>query len=245
MRRLFVAVAVAVAALLAVTAAPVGAVHQTGSSFTVQLAEDGDATVTVEESYNLTNESERAAFEALRSNESRRQQQVTAFANRLERGATTARNATGRDVRAGEVTITATAEESTGVVRLRGSWTNVAAVNTRYNILELREPFASGFAVDRTLVVKGPDGYVRATTHPSPSRALKSSAYWGADADLSEFFARFEGPSPTPAATAQDGTPTVTAAPLTGEGLSALSSAAVLALVPALAVAFAIGRVSR
>jgi hypothetical protein len=242
----------AVAVLLAVAAVPVAAVHTTGHSFTVQLAENGDATVVVEDRYNLSNTTERETFEAIQSNESRQQAHRERVQRRLDRGASLAAEASGRDVLSGNVTLEVTEQNGTGIVRATGSWTAIAAVNTKFNILELRQPFQSGFQVNRTLVVVGPtDEYVRVATRPAPSRALKSSAYWGSDTDFSAFFVRFEGPTTATVSPAnggggnQQGTPTASAAPITGEGLSVLSQAAVVALVPVLLVVLAYRRVGR
>lgn len=240
MRRIVAVLAVAL--VLAAAVPPAAGVHRTGSSFTVHLAENGDATVVVQDTYDLTNESQRQEFEALKGDESRQQERREAFAGRLSRGADLARNATGRDVRAGEVTVNLTETDDEGVFRLEGSWTAIAAVNTEHQILELRQPFQSGFGVNRSLVVVGPEGYTRAGSNPAPSRALKRSAYWDHETDFSEFVVRFEGPTDSPTDAATDGQ-TATVAPVTGAGLSALSSAVVLALVPAVLVLLAIRRV--
>lgn len=234
-----------VAVVLAATVAPVAAVP-TAQSFTVQLAENGDATVVVEDRYDLSNETDRATFEAIRSNESRQQSHREQVQQRLGRGASLAADATGREVQSGEVTLNLTETNGTGVVRATGSWTAVATVNTKFNILELRQPFQSGFEVDRPLVVEGPNEYVRVSTRPAPSRALRSSAYWPADADLSSLFVRFEGPT-TATVSAGDGqgTPTVTVAPITSEGLSALSRAVAFALIPVLLVVVGFRRAGR
>lgn len=240
MRRIVAVLAVAL--VLATAVPPAAAVHATGETFVVRLAENGDATVVLENRYNLTNESERRTFEALESNETRRQQRADRFDVRLQEGAAMARNATDRDVQAGEVTVNVTRANDTGVFRLEGSWTALAAVNTRHNILELRQPFRSGFQVNRTLRVVGPEGYTRAGTAPNPNIARKRGAYWGVQRNTSKLFIRFEGPSPGPSPTPTD-QQTATVAPVTGEGLSALSGAVILALVPAVLVALALSRV--
>ncbi|WP_255198367.1 DUF7345 domain-containing protein [Halorarius litoreus] len=249
MRRLVAAVLAlcTVGVVLASAVVPVAAVHTTGHSFTVQLAENGDATVVVEDRYNLSNESEAAAFEAIASNESRQQQHRQQVAARLDRGASLAADASGREVQSGEVTIEVTETNGTGIVRVQGSWSNVAAVNTKFNILELRQPFQSGFEVNRTLVVAGPDAYTRVSTTPAPSRALKSSAYWGQDADLSAFFIRFEGPTTATVSASGGGSQqgTATVAPITSEGLAAFALAAAVALVPVVLLVVGFGRVGR
>lgn len=240
-----------VAVLLAVTVVPVAAVHTTGHSFTVQLAENGDATVVVEDRYNLSNDTERATFEAIATNETRQQAHRDRVDRRLDRGASLAANATGRDVQSGEVSLNVTETDREGIVRVTGSWTAIAAVNTKFNIIELRQPFQSGFEVNRTLVVLGPDEYVRASSRPAPSRALKSSAYWAADTDFSNFFIRLEGPTTATLSPeggdggTQQGTPTATVAPVTGTGLAVLSKAVAFALIPVLLLIIGFRRVGR
>lgn len=245
MRRLVALLAVSF--VLATAVVPVAGVHTTGHSFTVQLAENGDATVVVEDRYNFSNESQREAFEAIASNETRQQERRDRVARRLDRGAAMAANASGRDVRSGEVTVNVTETDDEGIVRVRGSWTNVAAVNTKFNILELRQPFQSGFQVNRTLVVSGPDEYTRVAARPAPSRALKSSAYWSKDADLSSLFVRLEGPTTATVSPADggDGEQTATVAPVSGPGLSVFARAAAVALIPALLVVLALRRAGR
>lgn len=248
MRRLVALLAVAI--VLATTVVPVAAVHTTGHSFTVQLAENGDGTIVVEDRYNLSNETERETFEAIASNETRQEQHRARVDRRLERGASLAAEASGRDVRSGNVTLNVTETDGEGIVRVRGSWTNIAAVNTKFNILELRQPFQSGFTVNRTLVVAGPQEYTRVAARPAPSRALKSSAYWSKDADLSGLFVRFEGPTTATLSPAQgdgdgQGTQTETVAPVSGPGLSVFVRAAAVALIPALLVVVALRRAGR
>lgn len=241
-----VALAVVVA-VLATAVVPVAAVHDTGHSFQIRLAQDGNATVIVEDRYDLSNETERERFEAIVLNASRREAHRRQVARRLDRGAALAAEASGRDVRSGNATLNMTETDDTGIIRVRGSWSNLAAVNTKFNILELRQPFASGFGVNRSLVVVGPTDYVRVESHPAPARALKSSAYWTADADLSGFFIRFEGPTTATLSPAGggDGTRTATVAPITGAGLSAFATAASLALIPALLFVLGLRRGTR
>jgi len=94
----------------------------------------------------------------------------------------------------------------------------------------LTKPFGTAaFALDanETLVVRGPQGYVRGPLRPEPDIARRNSAFWGGETDLSGFAARFEQPAtPTP----------------TPEGWGAVSGAALFALVPALLVAAAVLR---
>lgn len=241
MRRAFPPVALAVAAaLLVALVGPAGAVHETGSQFVVQLEADGDATVAVVDEYDLSNASQRATFEAVRDNESRRAERAAAVTDRLRTGAAAASSTTGREMRVGEATVNVTTENGTGVVRVRARWTGLAAVDRRAGYVQVSEPFASEFDVERTLVVRGPPGFTRAATRPRPGRAVKNAAFWAADADLEGFRARFTGPVPTPSAT-----PTATVAPVTVGGLTAFANAAALALLPVLLLVVALRREPR
>lgn len=51
--------------LLAAIAAPIGAVHDAGETFVVQLAANGDATPALDREYDLSNATERERFETL------------------------------------------------------------------------------------------------------------------------------------------------------------------------------------
>lgn len=232
------ALAFVLALALAAAVGPAGAVHGTGSAFVVELDADGDATVSLVDEYDRSNGSQRATFEAIRGNETRQSELAAAVTERLRDGAANAAAATGREMAVSEATVNVTSANDTGVVRVRARWTGLAAVNPDDGYVEVTEPFASGFAVDRTLVVRGPPEFERAPggTDPPPDLARKNAAFWGDQQDLSGFRARFAGPVATP---------TSTVAPVTGAGLSALANAASLALVPALLLLLALGRVER
>lgn len=248
MRRAFPTVATAIplvalaatAVLLAALVVPVGAVHDANSQFVVELEADGDATVTVVDEYDLANESQRATFETIRDNESRQADRAAAVTDRLRTGAAEASSTTGREMAVSEATVNVTTENDTGVVRVRAQWTGLAAVDREDGYVQVSEPFATGFAVERPLAVHGPQGFTRAATHPEPGRALKNAAFWAGDRDLDGFRARFTGPVSTPS-----GTPTATVAPVTVGGLSALANAAALALVPMLLLVAAFRREPR
>lgn len=211
----------ALVCLLAAAVAPAGAVHDTGHTFEVTLQSDGDATLTVERTYNLSQPAERERFETLRTNATAREERVDAFTSRLESGMATVRDSTERDPTVGDAGIEFTEANGTGTVTVGAPVSGLARVEPRAVVLT--QPFSSdSFAVNATLVVRGPEGYVRGPLRPSPDIARRNSAFWGADRDLSGFAARFEAP-PTP-------TPTP-------EGWGAFSGAAFVALVPALLVA--------
>lgn len=233
-RRLALAalVAVVTAAGLLALAAPAGAVHDTGSQFVVQLSADGDATVFREDRYDLTNDTERERFVAVRENESRRAALADRFTRRLREGLERAESATGRSMAVDGATVNVTTADDTGIVRIESRWRGLAAADRENGVVTVTEPFAGGFAVDRTLVVEGPPGWIRAGTSPEPDRALRNAAYWHREADLSGFLARFARPTPT-------------VAPVTGAGLSALATAAGLALLPVLVLLLVLPREDR
>lgn len=227
-RRLALVAVLAVVGLLAL-AAPAGAVHDTGSQFVVQLSADGDATVFLEDRYDLSAEGEREAFAAVRGNESRQAAMADRFTARLRDAAERAEAATGRSMTVEGATVNVTATDEVGIVRVESRWRGLAAVDREDGYVQVSEPFATGFEVDRPLAVHGPPGFTRASTHPEPGRALKNAAFWAGDRDLDGFRARFTGPVSTPS-----GTPTATVAPVTVGGLTAFANAAALALVPVL-----------
>lgn len=209
-------------------AAPAGAVHETGDEFRVHLQADGDARVVLKTTYDLSRPDERERFRRLRNDSAARAERVGAFRERLKRAATSAEDATGRAMRVGNVAIATERHEDTGVVRLRATWTNLAAVTSER--LVVTAPFGRSLSVNRSLVVAAPAGFERRTTRPPPARALKRQATWAADQDLSGFRAAFVGPTETPTPT---GTPTPS-------GVGAFVGAAALALLPAAALAAAL-----
>lgn len=235
--------ALGVVCLLVAAVAPAAAVQDTNEQLVVALEADGDATVTEITSYDLTNESERRTFERLESNETARQQRADQFRAHLQRGAERAAEESGREMAVSEVSVNLSRGHENGTVRLSANWSNLARAEEGAVIVT--EPFASGFQVNRTLAVEGPEGYVRAGTNPPPARALRNVAYWGPDDDLTGFQAAFAEPDATTSTPTVTTTPALTAAPVTAQGLSALFGAAALAMVPVALLVFAFGREGR
>ena len=223
-----VAASLALVCLLAAAVAPVSAVHETGQTVEVFLESDGDATLTAVTTYDLSVAEERERFESLRDNATDREQRVSAFTDRLERGMGAVREETDRDPTVGEAGIRVESANGTGTVTLSAPVSGLAAVEPRAVVLT--KPFGTeAFALgeNETLVVRGPQGHVRGPLRPEPDIARRNSAFWGGETDLSGFAVRFEQP-PTP-------TPTP-------EGWGSFSGAAFVALVPALLVAAAVLR---
>lgn len=202
-------------AALVVTAAVPGLVGgtQTGEepSFVVTLDADGSAEIAVTLTFDLTTDSERAAFEELRDNETAQAEARTKFRNRMESVAAAAQNETGREmsVEAASIELTTTDGGDTGIVVLSVTWTGLAAVEN--GRLVVTEPFASGFEPDRTFVVNWPDGHELDSATPSPDATSDTSATWDAGTDLDGF--ELAVAQPTPAATP---TPTETETPADG-----------------------------
>jgi hypothetical protein len=194
-----VAAVLALACLLADGVAPVGAVHDTGRTFQVFL-EDDDATLAVEQAYDLSVPAERERCETLRDNATARAERVTAFTTRLKGGMAALRESTERDPTLGDAGVECAVGNGTGTVTLSVPVSELARVEPRAVVLT--QPFGSptfALAENETLVVHGPAGYVRGPLRPSPDIARRNDAFWSHDGDLSGFAARFEQPpTPTP-----------------------------------------------
>lgn len=249
-------VVVLVAGTVAATV-PAGAVHESGDRLTVRLEADGDAEVIVEETFDLSVDEERAAFQRLEENATAREQRRERFADRLREAATAAGEATDREMAVSDPSIeVARTGEGTGVLRLRARWTNLAAVESGEDgrALVVTEPFAGGFEMNRTLAVRGPDGFTRAGASPRPQVARKNVAMWGPGEDLDGFEARFVGSSDQETDAGEDAggdggetdagsdgqDPTATPIP---SDTGAFLAAAAVALLPATLVALALRHV--
>ncbi|WP_225332689.1 DUF7345 domain-containing protein [Halomicrobium urmianum] len=174
-------------ALLAVAAAvPAPATAQDSEpAFVVDLAESGDAVVSVTYTFDLDGDAERQAFRELRDNESAREAFATRFGDRLRSVAANAADASGREMAIEDVTIDVQTDDRTGVVTLSADWRGLAA--TIDEGLVVTEPFASGFTPDRQFVVVLPDGYEAGEVTPEPDGTGDGRLTWSAGADLDGF----------------------------------------------------------
>ncbi|VTT87071.1 unknown [Halorubrum sp. DM2] len=211
-RTAVVTAAVAALAVIAVFLVPgvaaldgpgTGPAVEEGSSFVVALDADGDATVTVVLTYDLADDADEAAFEALRE----RPENVTdRFENRMTRIAERTAAETGREMGVSDARLEAESTDGTGVVRVSATWTNLAAVDG--DRLVVSEPFASAFRPDRPFVLVAPDGYaltdatVEADATTSTAEGSAATAEWRPGADLSGFSATL---APTEAGGVTDG----------------------------------------
>jgi hypothetical protein len=228
-----------VALLLASLVAPAGAVHNSDRQFRVQVAADGSATVVLHQSYNLSVPAERETYEAYADNATRLAERQRTFGDRLRRAAANGSARTPRDMAIADVSSSTLRINDTGTVRFQARWVGLANV-TETGVV-VTEPFASGFDPDATLVVSGPEGYVRNVTAPGPSMAQRNSAFWNERTDLTGFVARFVDPGTSSAADGGNGGDGGNDAPRSG-GVGRLVGAVGFALVPALLVVLAAKR---
>lgn len=165
--------------------APAAASGHAEEEFLVQLDAEGNADVAVTYTYDLETESEQAAFEELRTNETARRELADRFQNRLGSVADDASAATGREMAVTEGSAEIDSVNGVGVVTLTVEWTNLAAVGD--DRLTVTEPFTNGFEPDRTFTVEAPDGYGVTAATPEPSSSGGATASWGAGTSLDGF----------------------------------------------------------
>lgn len=175
---------VAVAVLLAIATVPGAAAQdeEPRERVVVELEADGDAVVTTVSIYDLTSDADREAFAAV---EDRRDALSTRYADRLSAIAEQVSAETGREMAIRDATATVERSGDVGVVRLSATWTNLAA--TDGDDLVLATPFDEGFAPDRPLVVRAPDGHEIESAAVQPTSESGDQATWSADQDLSGF----------------------------------------------------------
>lgn len=191
------AVAVAVSLLLSSAVAGVGAAAtdpdpttDAGSALVVDLAADGDATVTVLLTFDLEDDADRAAFEELKTNDTERERLETRTATRLESVAAGASEDADREMTIDGTVVSFETDDAAdrGVVAVSVAWGNLAAAED--GALRVDEPFASGFAPDRPFVLRPPEGYdLERNTH-EPSTAEDGRIVWSPGTDLDGFEVR-------------------------------------------------------
>lgn len=154
-------------------------------AFVVDLDADGSARVTLVTTFDLTTDSEREAFGALRANETAQERRADQFADRVRAIVTRAEDGTERDMAVHSPNITYTTTDDSGIVSLSVTWDGL--VVQEGDRLVLREPFASGFDIDRPFRVVAPDGYEVGTATPTPTTQQGNSAMWNANTQFEGF----------------------------------------------------------
>lgn len=180
--------AVLLAAVLLVAAlSGIGAANALeGDELIVEIDSDGDATVSLVQTFDLTTAEEREAFDDLAADEEAREALADRFERRMANVAANAGESSNREINVGGATVEAetVADGSVGVVTLSVPWTGLAQVDGAQ--LVVTAPFASGMAVDRPLTLVAPDGYTIEAT-PAPDERNERRATWEAGADLDGF----------------------------------------------------------
>lgn len=188
-RRLLPTVVVIGILVVAVVAAGSAAASEPAAepSLVVELKADGDATVAVTHTFDLTAENEHAAFKSLEADAETRDATRDRFEDRMANVAADAGDVTDRDMTVENATISleTEADESRGVVTMAVTWTALA--DRDEDRLIITEPFASGTTFDRPLRIVVPDGYTIETATPAPDTADGSTMTWDAETDLGGF----------------------------------------------------------
>ena len=186
-------VAVAVVVLLGAIAGPAAGTQTAAegsangaTALVVDLAEDGDATVTLRLTFDLDRDEERRALDRLREN---RTTIAAAFEEQMRAIAERTAAETGREMSVASADVAVTTEGSTGVVELSVAWTGLAAVEG--DRLVVSQPFADGFEPPGRFEVRAPEGYVLAETTPSAASTTETGATWAAGSSLDGFEAAF------------------------------------------------------
>ena len=160
---------------------------ESNSTVVVALEEDGDATVSVIVSFDLTDEADRAAFDALRENETKQSEFEARTERRFRPIAAETANETGREMAVEDTRMTFETADGgdRGVVSVSATWTRFAA--TDGDRLVVSEPLASGFTADQRFVLEPPEGYELERSTPTPSAHSDDRIAWDADTSLEGF----------------------------------------------------------
>ena len=158
-------------------------------SFVVSLEDDGDATAAIVVQFDLTDEADREAFEALRANETKRSELETRTERRFRSIADGAAAETDREMTIEDASASFETVDGgdRGIVTVSVAWSGFAATEADGDRLTLSEPLASGFAADQPVVLELPEGYALERATPAPSERTAEQVRWDADASLDGF----------------------------------------------------------
>lgn len=210
------------------------AVDADSTRLNIALQSDGDATWEVVYRIRLDNQNDTEAFEQLRTDIQNDSTPYTdRFGDRMRRIATSAENATGREMAIRSVTVDTRTQVDYGVLVYEFEWTNFAAVEG--------DTVRAGDAIDQfyldadtTLEMSWPEGYVSDSVTPAATTTNANSVVWEGELD-------FDAGQPRVVAVPQGETPPQdgTTTPTTGDDGDSGSSLPLIggALVVVLAVA--------
>ena len=182
---LLVGVTLLIASVAAAGVMEASAAEDDEPAFVVDLEADGDATVTLVSGYDLDDEDERDAFEELRDDEAAQEELADRFEDRLSAVADEAGAAVDREMTVASGSTEVRTEDDRGIVAVSVEWTALAGVED--DRLTITEPFASGFELDRPLVVVAPEDATLETTTPDPDSSDDDRASWDEASDLEGF----------------------------------------------------------
>jgi hypothetical protein len=153
----------------------------------VDLRDDGSARWTVEYRIRLNDENTTAAFTSLRDDIAANETAYTAtFGERMASTARAAENATGREMRVEDVSVSTARQQlpqEYGVVTYGFTWQGFAA--TTGDGIEAGDALAGLFLDQRTtLVVAWPDGYGATAVDPTPDERRDDAVVWVGPTDF-------------------------------------------------------------
>lgn len=204
MRRVVPVVLIALLALPLLAGPAAATPSHENTSFAVEIQEDGDAVWTIATTYNLENESDRAAFEQVRADHVTGTDPVPDPAL-FEAAIESVASETNRDMALADVNRSATVEAaengSLGVLRVSFTWTNFAVVTE--DEVSVEAAFAGGWfgdlAANQTLKIEPPPEYRPLRANPSTDIVNGGLQWKGPQSfDEGEPTVVFEGFEPPP-----------------------------------------------
>ncbi|PSQ15504.1 hypothetical protein BRD02_06685 [Halobacteriales archaeon QS_8_69_73] len=222
-------------------------------SVRLELEADGDAAVYYVDSYDLSDDGERARYESYADDDSRRAAFREDALAELRAAAEAGSEAADWEMAVRNASVRTYETEGYGRVELRADWESLAYADERRVIVAQPfrgDPDAAGYEPDRRVAVHGPDGYRRNRTAPNPGRARANSVLVNPDTtDFSGFFVEFVDPdaptataSPTPTDDGDVGDGGPGSDDGTGGDIAVVLRALVIAVVPAALVVLAVRR---
>ncbi|MEF8916045.1 DUF7345 domain-containing protein [Natronomonas sp.] len=218
-------VALVIATLAVSLFAGVGAAQEpepVDGRFLVELEADGDAQISLEQEYDLSNDAERDAFESLHDDETAQREAAEQVQQDTEYVNNVADEETDRDMTVGEVTVETSVDGNVGTVAYQFTWGNLATAED--GRLVLAEPFSLYDELDRKLVVVVPEEYEITAATPDPDEQNATSASWEGFTSFSEPEGGFEVVAESDEASSGDGAgfgPTVAVGALVAAALLA------------------------
>lgn len=161
--------------------------------FVADVDADGNATIAVTFTYNLSDADRKEAFSDLQDSESAQAHFRDEFESRLSTVAANASERVERTMSISNATIQLETVDDTGVVTVSVTWQNLAGQEG--HDLVVTEPFASGFFPDRPFYVVPPSDYTVSSATPAPADSTDETVQWDPGTDLTGFELVLSAPS--------------------------------------------------